>query len=57
MRKGVKFSNGAKLDAADVANSFDIMWDYKNPLRKGTTGAYQYFKDFFGPKVLNEPAS
>jgi ABC-type transport system substrate-binding protein len=57
LRQGVKFSNGAKLDAADVVNSFDIMWDYKNPLRKGNTGSFQYFKDFFGPKALNEPAS
>jgi peptide/nickel transport system substrate-binding protein len=56
LRKGVKFSNGASLDANDVVTSFDIMWDYKNPLRKGNTGAFQYWKDFFGPKALNQPA-
>lgn len=56
LRKGVKFSNGAALDANDVVTSFDVMWDYKNPLRKGNTGAFQYWKDFFGPKALNQPA-
>lgn len=56
MRKDVKFSNGAAFDASDVVNSFDIMWDYKNPNRKGNTGTFQYMKDFFGPKVLNQPA-
>jgi ABC-type transport system substrate-binding protein len=57
LKKGVKFSNGASLDANDVVTSWDIMWDYKNPLRKGNTGAFQYWKDFFGPKALNQPAS
>lgn len=56
MRKDVKFSNGAMLDASDVVNSFYNMWDYKSPNRKGNTGVFQYWKDFFGPKALNEPA-
>lgn len=56
MRKDVKFSNGAKLDASDVVNSYYNMWDYKSPNRKGNTGVFQYWKDFFGPKALNEPA-
>jgi len=56
IRKDVKFSNGAKLDAGDVVNTFAVMWDYSNPLRKGNTGSFQYWKDFFGPKVLNQPA-
>ena len=55
MKDGVKFSNGAVLDANDVVASFDVMWDYKNPNRKGDTGVFQYWKDFFGPKALNEP--
>lgn len=57
LRSGAKFSNGAAVDASDVVNSFAPSWDYKNALRKGNSGSYQYFKDFFGPKVLNEPAS
>ncbi len=57
MRPGVKFSNGATLDAGDVVSSFSAMWDYNDPLRKGNTGVFQYWKDFFGPKALNEPAS
>jgi ABC-type transport system substrate-binding protein len=56
LKQGVKFSNGASLDANDVVASFSAGMDYNNPLRKGNTGSYQYFKDFFGPKVLNQPA-
>jgi ABC-type transport system substrate-binding protein len=56
LRKDVTFSNGATLDANDVVATFSAGYDYKNPLRKGNSGAYQYFKDLFGPKVLNEPA-
>jgi len=26
-------------------------------LRKGNTGSFQYWKDFFGPKALNQPES
>lgn len=57
LRSGVKFSNGAALDANDVVESFYNMWDYASPNRKGNTGVFQYWKDFFGPKALNEPAS
>jgi ABC-type transport system substrate-binding protein len=55
MRKGVKFSNGADLDANDVANTYDVMWDVKNPAHTGNTAAFQYMKDFFSTKLLNEP--
>ncbi len=55
LRKGVKFSNGAALDANDVVTTFALGWDATNPLRKGNSGAFQYFKDFFGPKALNQP--
>ncbi len=57
LKQGVQFSNGASLDANDVVTSWAIMWDYNHPLRKGNTGSFQYWKDFFGPKALNEPAS
>jgi peptide/nickel transport system substrate-binding protein len=56
LKKGVVFSNGAKLDANDVVASFSAGYDYNSPLRKGNAGNYQYFKDLFGPKVLNQPA-
>jgi len=55
LRKDVVFSNGAKLDANDVVATFSAGMDYNNPLRKGNTGSYQYFKDLLGPKVINEP--
>jgi ABC-type transport system substrate-binding protein len=56
LRKGVVFSNGAAFTANDVVATFSAGYDYKNPLRKGNTGAFQYFKDLFGPKVMNQPA-
>jgi ABC-type transport system substrate-binding protein len=57
LRKGVKFSNGASLDANDVVASLSIGLDYKDPLRKGNSGAFQYFKDLLlqSAKALNEP--
>jgi ABC-type transport system substrate-binding protein len=56
LKKGVVFSNGATFNANDVVATFSAGLDYKNPLRKGNSGAYQYFKDLWGGKVLNEPA-
>jgi ABC-type transport system substrate-binding protein len=56
LRQGVLFSNGATFDANDVVATYSAGLDYNNPLRKGNTGTYQYFKDFFGPKVMNQPA-
>ena len=50
------FSNGAALTANDVVATFSAGYDYNSPLRKGNTGNYQYFKDLFGPKVINQPA-
>ncbi len=58
LKKGVKFSNGAAFDANDVVATFSIGLDYKNPLRKGNTGTYQYFLDLIlqSAKALNAPA-
>jgi ABC-type transport system substrate-binding protein len=56
LKQGVVFTNGATFDANDVVASFSAGMDYNYPLRKGNTGSYQYFKDFFGPKVMNQPA-
>jgi peptide/nickel transport system substrate-binding protein len=56
LKKGVVFSNGAALTANDVVATFSAGYDYNSPLRKGDAGNYQYFKDLFGPKVINQPA-
>lgn len=54
LKKGVKFSNGAAFDAADVFATFTMIWDAKNPYHKGNTGNFQYLADFFGG-FLNPP--
>ena len=55
LRKDVKFSDGTPMDANDVVETFVVQWDASNPLHKGNTGVFQYWKDFFGPKALNQP--
>ncbi|WP_299288379.1 ABC transporter substrate-binding protein, partial [Thermoflexus sp.] len=52
LRKGVKFHNGAELDANDVVATFKAQWDAKDPNHKGRTGTFEYFGAFFG-KFLN----
>ncbi|GAP22798.1 ABC transporter substrate-binding protein [Leptolinea tardivitalis] len=54
LRKGVKFTNGAALDANDVVSSFAAQWDAKSPNHKGRTGTFEYFGSFFG-SFLNAP--
>jgi ABC-type transport system substrate-binding protein len=48
LRKGVKFTNGAVLDANDVVLSFARMWDASHPLHKGDTGTFEYWSGYFG---------
>jgi peptide/nickel transport system substrate-binding protein len=57
LKKDVKFSNGAGLDANDVVVTFASALDFKNPLHKGNTSTYQYFKDLIlgTAKLINEP--
>jgi ABC-type transport system substrate-binding protein len=55
LKQGIKFSNGAAFDANDVVASWARGLDASNPLHVGNSGSFQYFKDFFGPKILNEP--
>ena len=54
LRKGVKFQNGAALDANDVVASFVSQWDAASPNHKGRTGTFEYFGSFFGA-FLNAP--
>jgi len=50
---GVKFTNGAELDANDVVATFAAQWDTANPNHTGRTGEFQMFEKFFG-SFLNE---
>ena len=54
LREGVKFHNGADLDANDVVASYSARWDTESPNHKGNTGAFEYFVGFFG-QFLNAP--
>ena len=56
LRDGVKFHDGADLDANDVVLSYAIQWDATNPLHVGRSGAFEYFPGLFGG-FLNPPAS
>lgn len=48
LRYGVKFTNGAMLDANDVVASFAALWDASNPNHRGDSGEFVYFQRFFG---------
>jgi ABC-type transport system substrate-binding protein len=54
LRPGVKFHNGASLDATDVVDSYAVQWDLDHPLHIGRTGSFEYFAGFFG-QYLNVP--
>ncbi|HET7082872.1 MAG TPA: ABC transporter substrate-binding protein [Candidatus Limnocylindria bacterium] len=54
LRDGVKFHDGASLDASDVVDSYAVQWDLDHPLHIGRTGAFEYFAGFFG-QYLNVP--
>ncbi len=56
LRDGVKFHDGADLDANDVVLSYAVQWDAKHPLHIGRSGAFEYFPGLFGG-FLNPPAS
>ena len=54
LRDGVKFHNGATLDANDVVLSYAVQWDAANPLHTGRAGDFTYFSSLFGG-FLNAP--
>jgi peptide/nickel transport system substrate-binding protein len=54
LRHGVKFSNGADLDANDVVASYSAQWDTKDANHKGNSGVYEYLTGFFS-QFLNPP--
>jgi peptide/nickel transport system substrate-binding protein len=54
LRKGVKFQDGAALDASDVVATFAAQWDATSPNHKGRTTTFEYFGAFFGT-MLNAP--
>ena len=56
LKQGVKFHDGADLDANDVVTSFAVQWDAKHPLHVGNLGTFDYFPALFGG-FLNPPAS
>ncbi len=55
LREGVKFHDGADLDANDVVLSYAVQWDAANPLHKGRDNSFTYFPGRFGG-FLNPPA-
>lgn len=57
LRDGVKFHDGADLDANDVVVSYAAEWDTKNPLHKGRTSAFEYWPGLWGGFLNPPPAS
>lgn len=54
LRQGVKFHNGADLDANDVVATFEAQWNAKSPNHVGREGAFEYFGAFFGAFLNGE---
>jgi len=55
LQQGIKFHDGADLDANDVVTTFAAQWDAKHPLHVGNLGTFDYFPGLFGG-FLNPPA-
>jgi peptide/nickel transport system substrate-binding protein len=48
LRREVRFTNGATLDANDVVSTFAAQWDAQSPNHTGNSGVFEYFLGFFG---------
>jgi peptide/nickel transport system substrate-binding protein len=48
LREGVQFHDGTDFDADAVLINWNRWWDPNDPLHIGNTGAFTYFKWFFG---------
>jgi peptide/nickel transport system substrate-binding protein len=48
LHDGVKFHDGATLDANDVVTTYAVAWDKNNPLHVGNGGSFEYFPGLFG---------
>lgn len=48
LRREVRFTNGAVLDANDVVATFAAQWDAQSPNHTGNSGVFEYFQAFFG---------
>jgi peptide/nickel transport system substrate-binding protein len=56
LRTGVRFHDGATLDAGDVVTSFAAQWDADHPLHAGHDGTFAQFAASFGG-FLHAPAA
>jgi len=59
LQKGVKFHNGATLDASDVLDTFAAIWDCSHPYHKGRTSVFEYWgliSGFLNPDACVKPA-
>jgi len=57
LRSGVRFHNGARLDAADVLDSFAAAWDCAHPLHVGRTGDFRGWSWIMGTLNLEACAT
>jgi ABC-type transport system substrate-binding protein len=48
LRDGIRFHDGADLDATDVVSSFAVHWDEDHPLREGRADQFEMFRRAFG---------
>jgi len=58
LREGVRFHNGASLDAGDVRDSFAAQWDCAHPAHVGRTGDFRYWafmSGFLNPNACVDP--
>lgn len=56
LREGVKFHNGATLDANDVLTTYAVQWDAAHPLHVGQEGLFEYWSYLFAGYLNPPPA-